>query len=869
MTAGETVSHYEIREKLGEGGMGVVYKALDLSLQRFVALKFLPAAITANPTLNARFEAEARAISALNHPNIATIHAMDEDNGRRFLVLEYLEGGTLRERIRSYRSSDRLFPMREAVSIGIALGTGLGHAHRRGVVHRDIKPENVMFTEDGTLRIADFGLARPSESPHLTRDGATVGTAAYMGPEQALRNEISPRGDLFAVGVILYELIAGRRPFQGLTEFATLQAMLNEQPPPMRLLRPETPPELERILLKLLDKNPNARYQTGDDLASDLRKLEIDDDVTVEMNFDGTTRSLTRVVSLSRPARRYTPALLAAGIAIIALLAAAAWMKFGRHETAAIATQVAVLPFTAPSGNPDDIAFGNGLSTIVAGKLASLGANVVSDNDLRRYRISAPADARRVFGVPAVLAGKFERLPSGNTRVTLQVVDTSSGKVLRSATVASGGSNGPMQDELLRQATTLLGIAPDAGIMAKLRADDPRKATAYDYYVVGNGYLQRYDQAGYPGFAIASFQKAIRIDPSYAIAYAGLSTAYWLQYQQFSRDHQDLERAHEAAMQAISRNESLAAPHITLGAIAVAAGQVQEGIAQLRLALERDPVNAEAYRELATAWVAAGKVSEAEATYKRAIQYRPGFWLGYADLAVFYNDRGRYHEAEETLKKAASLTPDNYIVYRNLGGVQMALGEWPDAERSFRRAVELRPQSTVYSNLGTLYILLGRYADAVPVLEQAVAFAGGDPHSYVIWGNLGDAYRWTPARKTDAPAAYRKAIDFALRQLTERPDDPILESRIAVYEVKAGDSVNAEKDIRGALKLAPRDSAVFFRAAIVHELEKKRRAALADLDNSLKLGYSLSVVEREPELAALRADPAYSAIAAHAKEKKK
>ena len=230
---GEAVSHYEILDKLGEGGMGVVYKARDLHLHRLVALKFLPAELIATAEKIARFELEARAISALNHPHVSTIHAMEEFAGRRYLVLEYLAGGTLRERLKDFRAQNQPFPLQQAVRIGIETAQGLAHAHRRGIVHRDIKPENVMFTGEGLLRITDFGLAK-ADTSDLTRDGTTVGTAAYMAPEQAMRNETSPRSDLFSLGVILHEMIAGQRPFSGKSEFATMQSVVNDPPAPLK-----------------------------------------------------------------------------------------------------------------------------------------------------------------------------------------------------------------------------------------------------------------------------------------------------------------------------------------------------------------------------------------------------------------------------------------------------------------------------------------------------------------------------------------------------------------------------------------------------------------------------------------------------------
>jgi len=264
---GETIAHYEILEKLGEGGMGVVYKALDLRLQRLVALKFLPHDIVTSPGRIERFETEARAVSSLNHPNIATIHAMDEDEGRRFLVLEYLAGGTLHSRMQAYSDSAREFPVEEAIRIIAAVADGLSHAHRNGVVHRDLKPENIMFTEEGVPRITDFGLAKSVGGSEITTQGVTVGTVPYMAPEQAVRGETGPRGDLFALGVVLYEMLSGARPFAGQTDFSTLHAIVNDQPPRLRHVRPSVPAALDRIVHKLLEKDPERRMQSAEELA--------------------------------------------------------------------------------------------------------------------------------------------------------------------------------------------------------------------------------------------------------------------------------------------------------------------------------------------------------------------------------------------------------------------------------------------------------------------------------------------------------------------------------------------------------------------------------------------------------------------------
>jgi serine/threonine-protein kinase len=336
-----------------------------------------------------------------------------------------------------------------------------------------------------------------------------------------------------------------------------------------------------------------------------------------------------------------------------------------------------------------------------------------------------------------------------------------------------------------------------------------------------------------------------------------------------SGELQYLEKARDAANQALSRNETMGSPHITLGMIAMFTGDTNEGIRQFKSALDRDPVNAETYRQLGAAYDQAGNIAQAEATYNRAIQLRPNFWLGYLDSATFYDNHGRYAEAEKALNTAASLTPDNYVVYRSLGAVQMQRGEWAAAETNLKKALALRPGGSVLSNLGSLYLLTGRYAEAAPVLEQSVKIGGGNKNfSYTIWGNLGDAYRFTPGSEAAAAEAYGQAIDIAKKQLAINPNNGKLLGQIAVYEAKRKNFAEAHRGIKAARKAAPENLDVLFDSALILEIEGKRNESLAALKDALAAGFSLSIVESEPELARLRKDPHYTEAKASAKEKK-
>jgi serine/threonine-protein kinase len=859
---GETIAHYEILEKLGEGGMGVVYKALDIRLQRLVALKFLPHEIVSSPGRIQRFEAEARAVSSLNHPHIATIHAMDEEKGRRFLVLEYLAGGTLRSRLQFYADRGEEFPVHEAVRIMAAVVDGLAHAHRNGVVHRDLKPENIMFTDDGVPRITDFGLAKSPHGSEVTTEGVTVGTVPYIAPEQAIRGETSPRGDLFAIGVVLYEMLAGARPFSGATDFSTLQAIVNDNPARLRHVRPDVPPALDRIAQKLLEKEPDRRFQSAEELASELYALAGYESPSRTVTRDSNvTRTLTRFaiptgrLTLRRRRPRWIPLVIAA-----ALLAAGAagWYEWKSRASSRIVAQLAVLPFQTNSASAEDKNFARGMAENLAGALAATAPNlsVTPTADIARRNIESARDAWRELGIRHVLTGHVQPAAAAQTRVDLQLIDASRPKVLASQSVISSG---PELDESVSRAARAM--------IALIRPPNKENPTADDHYLQGQTYLQRFDKPGNIDRAIAEFRQAIHVDPGHAFAYAGLASAYW-RARQYAGDKGAVDLAHHAAMQALARNENLAMPHVVLGAIAVQAGQVSDGIGQLKKAIEVEPVSADAWRELASGYVAAGNMKDAESSYQQAIRYSPDSWVGYNDLGVFYNKEERYAEAEQALDKAAVLAPDNYIVYRNLGGIEIARGKWAAAERHFRRAIELHPRGSVYSNLGTLYLYMGRYADAIPVLQRAASSAGSDRNGFAIWCNLGDAYKFGGGPPEKALAAWRKAVSIGLARLATGPDDPTEEAEISVYEAKTGDLATARPRIRSALRRAPKDGAILFYGAIVAELDHNRKEALAQLQAALENGYSQNLVEQEPELGTLRRDPAYSVLVAHLKEGK-
>ena len=406
---GRTISHYEILEKLGDGGMGVVYRAHDTKLDRVVALKFLPAGVVSSPDTIARLGQEAKAISVLNHSNIATIYDIDEADGQKFLVLEFIPGGTLKSKLKALRLDDKEFSIADVIDYGIQMAEGLSHAHRNHIVHRDIKSDNMMLTGEGKVKITDFGLAQLRGMTHLTTIGSTVGTVAYMSPEQLRGEEVDHRADLFSLGVVLYELATSRIPFRGDHEPAVMYSIVNEVPTSASSLRPDIAPELEQIIMKCLQKDREQRYQNADEIAADLRVLQ---------------REATRAVKTVIVKQHSTLPWIFAG-ALLLLGAVSVYFFMPVSRQAANGKTIAVLPFVNMSSDSDQEYFSDGLSEELLNVLArNPELRVTSRTSSFSFKgtstdITTIADK---LNVQHILEGSVRK--SGNTlRITAQLIN--------------------------------------------------------------------------------------------------------------------------------------------------------------------------------------------------------------------------------------------------------------------------------------------------------------------------------------------------------------------------------------------------------------------------------------------------------------
>jgi serine/threonine-protein kinase len=856
--SGTAVGRFAVRTRLGGGGMGEVYLAEDSALKRSVALKRVCPHLRADPQFRQRLLREAERASALNHQNIAGIHDVLDQQGELFLVMEYVEGETLRQRMAGP------VPLDEFLSIALQCAEALVAAHQAGVVHCDIKPENIMLRPPGQVKILDFGVAQhfwlggdaTAQTVSVAARQGLSGTPAYMAPEVLRERPPDARCDLFSLGVVFYEMLAGKHPFRAATFVETAQRILHEPPPPLTAARPELPAELDRIVRKLLAKEPDERYATARDLLADLHALRRMLDAGAALPAHAPARPWRKRILLGLVAA-------AAMTFLLSLPGVRHWLlqPAGSSPVPAV-RHIAVLPFTSISENPSDQVFCDGLVETLTSKLTQIerfqgSLRVVPSSDIRRGGAETVQEARRNFGVNLVLTGSMQR--SGDSvRLTANLVDATTLRQLRSQVFDGQITDVSLwQDEAVVAVARMLDLELNPDSHRVLAAGGTDSSEAFRLYTEGRGLLQRFEKRENVERAAVLFERAIAADPRYALAYAGLCEADWRRYE-LTKDSDWVGEARQQCQRALELDDTLAPVHVALGMVLSRTGRHEEAIGELRRALEIDPLNAQAYRELGRASEARGDLAAAEATLHRSIQLRPDDWAAHNTLGVFYYRHGRYAEAEAPFQRVIALTPDNPRGYINLGGLYHLMGRLEDAEAMLRQSLQVQPTSFAYSNLGTVYFFQQRYAEAVPMFEKALELG---EKTYLLQGNLADAYRWAPGHQAQAPAAFRQAIELAKAELEVNPRDAEVLSSIAVYQAKLGERKQAQAGIRSALAEAPNNVNVQFKAAIVYQLAGQRERAIQALERAVQGGYSVAEVRASPEFRPLHRDPRFRALA--------
>jgi serine/threonine protein kinase/tetratricopeptide (TPR) repeat protein len=856
------VSHYRLLEPLGSGGMGVVYRAEDTALGRTVALKFLPPQIVHDPKQVQRFREEARTASALNHPNICTIYEVAEEQGEMFIAMEFVEGRPLSESIRDGRMSTS-----GVVRYARQIAGALEHAHARGVIHRDLKPLNIVITPEGDAKILDFGLAKRTDPNDVTRKSLQVATATtvglagtmpYLSPEQLEGGDASARSDIWALGIVMYEMASGVKPFIGDNLYRLCTGIINEPIPTL----PETvPPGLTAVIRRCLEKEPSRRYQRASEVRAALEALE--------------PSSAVGIVSTVSEKPKFRLVRWAAAAAVLALITTGAlWLaKRSRNVTnrsnevagdvaGKVAAERVQLAVISPDTNsqPSEAAFDSGLVDTLTSGLTELSERhnlaVIPPSEMRAHHVQTLEAARQEFGVNYGLMLNIQRA-GGQVRVNYSLVDARSHEQLRGGTITAGASDPfALQDQVSARVTELLKLELEPQEKKALSAHGTSEPAAYDFYLRGLGYLQNYDKVENVDNAISVFRHALEKDPGFAGAYAGLGQAYWQKFEHTHENHL-VSDATKACQIALEKDPALTQGHTCLGHVYQGTGKYELAVAEYQRASKSEPTLDAVQTGLARAYESLNRLPEAEQSYKAVIALRPDFWAGYNRLGNFYLRHGRLEEAAQMYTQVTSLVPDSFVGFANLGSTRIQQGRYGEAIEPLEQSLKIRKTGDGMSNLATAYFQSRRYTDAARSLEEATTL---DAKNYEIWGNLGDAYYWAPGMRERASAAYRKALDLGEEQRKVNPRDAHMLSYLAEYHAMLGEKQKARLLIGEAEKLAARDPEVLYYAAMVYVQAGDQNKSLDKLESAVAAGYPRAGVRDTPNFSVLQNDPRFRAL---------
>ena len=852
---GQVLGHYRVLEQIGAGGMGIVYRAHDLQLDRDVALKFLPAGTLKDVSARSRFRKEALALARLNHPNVAIVHEFATQEGVDFLVTEYIPGLTLDTKLSAGPLSQP-----EALNLGLQLAQGLEAAHEQGIVHRDLKPGNLRITPKGQLKILDFGLAKLSGkataavlTETLTREQSFSGTLPYMSPEQVRGQAVDERGDIWSAGAVLYETLTGQRPFPEKHPPQLVDDILHQPVRAPSSLNAQITPAMESIILKALDKDPELRYQSARELRVDLSRL-----------LPSATGSSSGMVLAPRtvPARQMKHVIAAiVGVAVLVVVGRLLWLRSSAPPGLHRPRILAVLPFRALSGDDATSALGTGMTETLTARLAQASdrnsLQLVSTGEVEAQGIKSAEQARKEFGADLVLEGSLQQAGS-QLRINCSLVDAITHRQLGARSItAAVGDIFELEDRVVNEALTILSAEMALTQHTNLQTRPDTKPEAYQHYLRGLGYLLEYHKPENIQGAIGEFDFALKIDPNYARAYAGMGEAYWLGFRESNNTNDWIGKAAENCRKALALTPDIAEGHSCLGNVFNSQGKYRDAVDEFKKAVTLDRSGDEPLRGVADAYEKLGDIASAESAYQQAIALRPQYWGGYNALGAFYFRQSRYPDAVRTCRRVIELAPENFQGYFNLGGVLLAQGQYSEAIAVLQRSIQIRPTLEAYSNLGGAYFALRKFADAAQMYQQGLSL---DNRDSVIWGNLGDALYWTPGRRADAGSAYRNAISRATAKLQVNPRDGNLLALRATYHAMVGDRPVASSDLQRALELAPADADVRFRAALVHNHFGELEETLSALEKAVAAGYPPSAIRDTPDFDALRDNPRIQAM---------
>ena len=815
---GSKVAHFRILAPLGEGGMARVWRAWDELQQRPVALKILSTTLARSEDARRRFRREAKTVAALQHRAIAPVYEWGEAGDQMYIAMALVDGETVTALV-----GQRLLPLSQAVHIATETAHGLAHAHGQGVVHRDVTSRNVIVSREGSVYLLDFGLALVRGATRFTSKHTLLGTMAYMAPETLLSHQADERSDLYSLGVVFYEALTGKLPFQGdRDEVVTFEALSRSVSAPSAS-RAEISPELDRIVLRLVAREPERRYQTAGEFIAEI----------------------TRLIATT-PAGGGSPA---------PADSMASRIGSGRGPI-----YLAVLPIRSP--DPMSGAGGatarmlDDLVTAVMSSVARAGrvhVVPVSEEAARTAARDLQAFAREV-GCNLVLKSSAQ-IAGTALRITYGLVDPEQGQQIAGGNV-DGSTVLPfeLQDRLAASVRAALGTREP--LLPEDRPARPPDPAAAERLEQALGYMQRYDNEASLDGAIALLQGLLRTEGERPQILAALARAY-LHKHQLTRQRTWEGQAAAACARAVELAPDAPEVQLALGELHVAGGRWEDALAAHDRALAADPKLYEALLGRARALEGLKRPDEAEAACDCAIELRPADWRGYHTRGLMLFLNGRYNEALVPWRRVTELTPDNASAHSNLGATYFNIDEFQNAETVIRRSLAIRPSAMGYYNLGTLLFFLEKFDDCVTAFEKAVDLNPADP---VAWGNLGNACRLILGREARAAEALDSAIGLMRERLERSPNSGDAWARLAGYLAGRGRRDEAEDAVHRALELSPQNPYCLWAAGHTYFLLGRRDDALRCLAEAVHRGYGVDALRHDPDLKPLGTDPEFLKI---------
>ncbi|WP_143323589.1 serine/threonine-protein kinase [Cognaticolwellia aestuarii] len=890
-----SMTHFKIIDILGKGGMGAVYKAKDLALERFVAIKML----RISDAQEALILAEAKTISKLNHPNIVTIYDIARDGDSNFIVMEWVNGRPLNAVI-----PPQGLALNIVIDYAKQMVAALACAHQQQVIHRDIKPQNIMVDINGQIKILDFGIAallEPNRSVELEQTPesalktastpakiplvativgdensdkkssslAITGSVQYMAPEQIQGQMGDARSDLFSFGIVLYEMLAGVKPFLGFNlaqitdaitqgKYTPLAELIAEREVERKLvdkniaetggkpLQLSVPVELIAVVDKLLQTKPDARYQNAQELAQDL--AGIDQQLREKKNWWQQQHWLTQSLFI-------LPIIAVLGWSVRSVLFPPSTQELIARQLVE-AKKIAFLPFDNISGDPVLQIFSDGVATMLSSDLAEVGYQqgdgstwVLPTSEIRQLDDPSVSGIYNKYGVDTIVTGSIQHM--GSTRsLHLSLVNGADGRQLKSIQLTLDANNlFAAQSEIRQQVMNLLGWQIPAELTARFAAQKPAFDGAYKHYLAGRGYLYRFDHEDNIAKALAAFNAAISLDPNYGDAYVGLAEAQLRSFIEFKDTHflKQMESSVEQ-LQQIDANHLLLS--YLQAELKLNQGEYAQAVELFKQSIALQPRFLKAYTSLSLAFMQLGKGTQAERVLMKAYALMPNNNAILVELGLFHYSNGDYQQAISYFEVLAQQAPNNYIAHLNISACHYLLGDTEQAIFSAKKSLEIQPNADGFANLGTYYFILKDFNKAVNAYEQMIILNGSD---YIKWGNLADAYRF--ANNPKYTETFQQAIELAEKAFELNSNNKNAIASLAYYYANIG---NVEKTYLYAKRIDQKDTgADNFLIAAAYARLKIKLAALNYLKYAIANNYSIAEITSSPLLEHLASDEEY------------